>query len=257
MEQIAGLSPRGKARLAGVFEALEGLPAAFGQTIVLGMVAVGGDAAATAHNILTHETLYRLGFAIPLLAVGFHITWVLLFYQLFKPVNRTINLLAAFAMLVGCAVQALAALVYLAPLVILQSGSSLEAFNPAQRQDLALVFVNLSHQTFNVYLIFFGLWCVLAGYLIFNSTFMPRILGVLLVLDGLGWMTYLWPPFAASIFPVIAIVAGFAELPLQLWLIVFGVDSRRWTERARAADETGPDRTQRDRLSPAATELSA
>jgi hypothetical protein len=189
VQQFSRLSPRAKARLAGVFEALEGLPAAFGQTIVLGMLAVGGDAAATAHNILTHEMLYRLGFAIPLLAVSFHIVWVLLFYQLFKPVNRTINLLAACVILVGCAIQALAALVYLAPLLILQSGHSLGAFNAAQREDLALVFVNLSHQTFNVYLIFFGFWCVLAGYLIFKSTFMPRILGVLLVLDGLGVYT--------------------------------------------------------------------
>lgn len=244
MKQIYGMSPRGKARLAGVFEALEGLPAAFGQTIVLGMLAVGGDAAATAHNILTQETLYRLGFTIPLLAVGFHIAWALLFYQLFKPVNRTINLLAVFAILVGCAIQALAALVYLAPLVILQSGHSIDAFNAAQRQDLALVFVNLSHQTFNVYLIFFGFWCVLAGYLIFRSTFMPRILGVLLVLDGLGWMTYLWPPLATSMFPVIALVSGLAEVPLQLWLIVFGVNSKRWHEQAAAAAITAVGSTQ-------------
>jgi len=235
MDSISGLSPRARARLAGVFEALEGLPAAFGQTIVAGMVVVDGNAAATARNILTHEAMYRLGFAVPLLAVGFHVVWALLMYQLFKPVNRTISTLAAFAILVGCAIQAGAAILYLAPLLILQAGPSLDAFNIAQQQDLALFFMNLSHLSFDVYLIFFGFWCVLTGYLIFRSTFMPRILGVLLVLDGVGWMLYLSPPLATYLFPVIGVVSGLAELPLLLWLIVFGVNSDRWQSQAGRA----------------------
>src|SRR5215831_4711956 len=131
------LSPRGRARLAGVFEGLEGLPAAFGQTIVLGMLVVSGNAAATAHNILAHQALFRLGFAVPLLAVCFHVAWAALFYQLFRPVNRTINGLATFAILVGCALQASAAVLYMGPLLILQDGAGLDAFSVAQRQDLA------------------------------------------------------------------------------------------------------------------------
>lgn len=227
------MSPRTKARLAGVFEALEGLPAAFGQTVVLGILVVNGNTAMTAHNILTHQPLYQLGFAITLLAVGFHIAWVLLFYQLFKPVNRTINLLALLSILVGCAIQAIAAVLYLVPLLILQD--SIGAFSPAQQQDLALMAVTMSHQAFDVYLIFFGFWCVLAGYLIVRSTFMPRVLGILLILDGLGWMTYLWPSLASAIFPIIAVVSGVAELPLQLWLIAFGVNNQPWTEQASAS----------------------
>ena len=197
------MSPRAKARLAGVFEALEGFPAAFGQVYVFGSLVVAGNAPATAHNLLTHAALVRLGFAIPLLAVGFHIVWALLFYQLFKPVNRTINLLATLIILVGCAIQAAAAVFYLTPLLILQGGPSLSAFSSAQQQDLALWSVDVSHLAFNVYLIFFGFWCLLTGYLIVQSTFLPRILGVLLALDGLGWMMYLWPPLATSIYPVI------------------------------------------------------
>ena len=174
MDSIAGMSPRARARLAGVFEALEGFPAAFGQVTVIGMLAVGGDAATTAHNFLANEGLYRLGFAIPLAAVGFHIVWTLLMYQLFLPVSRTVALLAMLVMLVGCAIQAAAAVVYAAPLVILQT-ASLEG---TQQQNLALVFVNLSTETFHTYLIFFGLWCVLTGYLIYRSTFLPRVLGI-------------------------------------------------------------------------------
>ena len=221
------LSPRPRARLSGVFQALEGLPAVFGQTIVLGMLAVNGNASATAHNILANETLYRIGFAIPLVAVGFHITWAVLMYQLFRVVNRTINQLALLVILVGCSLQAAAAVVYLSSLLYLQAGFT--------ELDTVPLLINLSHLTFDVYLIFFGLWCVLLGYLIARSTFMPRVIGVLLVADGLGWMTYLAPPIATSIFPAIAVVAGVAEFSLLLWMLIFGVNSERWYEQARAS----------------------
>lgn len=235
MDRISGLSPRTKARLAGVFELLEGFPAAFGQVYVLGSLVVVGDAAATAHNMSTHEALFRLGFLVPLLAVGFHIVWALLFYQLFKPVNTSINLLATLVILVGCAVQTIAAIVYLIPLIILQGGHSLAGFSTTQQQDLALLSVDLSRATFNVYLIFFGFWCALTGYLVFKSTFLPRILGVLLALDGLGWMIFLWPPLASSIYPAIAVVSGLAEASLILWLLIFGLNNERWYEQARTA----------------------
>ena len=226
------LSPQGRARLSGVFQALEGLPAVFGQTIVLGMVVVDGNAAATAHNILANEPLYRIGFAIPLVAVGFHITWALLIYQLFRVVNRTINQLALLVILVGCAIQAAAAVVYLSPLLYLQAGFT--------QLDTVPLLINVSHLTFDIYLIFFGLWCVLLGYLIVRSMFMPRVIGVLLIVDGIGWMTYLVPPLATAIFPAIAVVAGVAEFSLLLWMLIFGVDNERWYEQARLSKTSTP-----------------
>jgi glucan phosphoethanolaminetransferase (alkaline phosphatase superfamily) len=84
--------------------------------------------------------------------------------------------------------------------------------------------------------VFFGLWCILTGYLISKATFMPRILSVLLILNGIGWTLYMWPPLAIPLLPVIAVVAAIAEFPMQLWLIVFGVNSERWTAQAAAAD---------------------
>ena len=92
----------------------------------------------------------------------------------------------------------------------------------------------MSRSAFNVYLIFFGFWLIPTGYLIARSTFMPRIIGVFLMLDGVGWATYLYPPLATSIYPVIAIVAAFGEIPLLLWLLVFGVNAERWNEQASA-----------------------
>ena len=231
-DRITEASPRFKARMAGVFEVLEGMTSAFGQVFVLGRLVVFSDAAATAANILGHQPLFWLGFVSSLIGVACHIAWTLLFYELFKPVNRSLSLLAAFVGLVVCGLQALTSLLYLAPLLILQGGSSVSAFTAEQLQALALIFLKLNAYAFEIDLVFFGFWCVLAGYLIFRSTFLPRILGVLLAIDGLGWATYMYPPLASYLFPFIAAASALAEIPLQLWLVVMGVNPQRWKEQA-------------------------
>src|ERR1700676_1862976 len=185
-ERMAEASPRFKARMAGVCQLLEALTATFGQVIVGDRLFVAGDAAATAPNILGHEPLFWLGFASSLIGVAFHIAWAVLMYELLKPVNKSLSLLAAFIILVGCAIQTLTSLLYLAPLLILQGGSSVSAFAPEQLQALALLFFKLNQYAFNIDLVFYGIWCILTGYLIFRSTFLPRILGVLLAIGGLG-----------------------------------------------------------------------
>src|SRR5258707_1997191 len=235
-EQITKVSPRFKARIAGIFEALEGTASAGGQVVILGSFVVAGNAAATAAHILANQPLFWLGFTSQLLGVAFHVVWALLFYELFKPVNRTIASLALCAVLVCCAMQALTALLYLAPLLVLQDGSALSAFTPAQLQALAFAFLKVNGQAFNVDLVFFGLWCVLSGYLMFRSTFIPLILGLLLMIDGVGWMLFMLPPLANTLFPAIAGASGLAEVPLQLWLIVFGVNSIRWKKQGAVAE---------------------
>lgn len=234
--RIREASPRSLARMAGLFQGLESTTATFGQVIVLGRLVVFGNAAATAANILGHERLYWLGFASCLIGVVFHIAWALLLYDLLKPVNRRLSLLAVFVILVGCAIQALTSLLYLAPLLVLTGGISVSAFTAEQLQALALVFLRLNGYAFNTYLVFFGLWCVLIGYLIFRSTFLPRILGILLAISGLGWMIYLSPPLAVHLFfPYIAGASALGEIPLLLWLLVVGVNEQRWKEQTTAA----------------------
>ena len=149
-DRITEASPRLKARMAGAFQLLEAITATFGQVIVLGRLVVSGNAAATAGNILGHERLFWLGFASSLIGVACHIVWALLMYVLLKPVNRSLSLLAAFFILVGCAIQAVTSLLYLAPLVILQSGSSLIAFTAEQLQALALMFLKLNAYAFDI-----------------------------------------------------------------------------------------------------------
>ncbi len=221
--------------MAGAFQLLEALFAAFGFVIIPGKFIVVGNAAATAANILGNERLFWLAFTFSLVGVACHIVWALLMYELLKPVSRSLSLLAAFVILVGCAIQAVTSLLYLAPLLILRSGSSLSAFTPGQLQALALVFFKLNSYAFDLYLVFFGFWCVLIGYLIFRSTFLPRVLGVLLTMSGLGWMTYLSPPLASHVTLFIVAASAIGEIPLELWLIVMGVNSQRWKEQAGVA----------------------
>lgn len=234
IERTAGIRPRRLARIAGIFEALEGLASSQGQVFIPGRLVVSGNAAATATNILAHQSVFWLGFGLSVAGVAFHTIWVGLFYILFRPVNRTLSLVTAFVGLVVCAMQAVTALLYLAPWLALQSGHAATAYTPGQLQGLAYVFVRLNSYAFDVDLIFFGLWCALTGYLIFRSKFLPRVLGILLAIDGLGWMMYVYPPFAFHIFPLIGAAAGIAEIPLQLWLIVMGVNPQRWTQQAAA-----------------------
>jgi hypothetical protein len=154
------------------------------------------------------------------------ISWALLIYVLLKPVNRSLALLAAFFVLVACAMQALTSLLYLAPLLILQGGSSLSAFTAEQLQALALIFLKLNTYAFRIDLVFFGFWCVLTGYLIFRSTFLPRVLGVLVAISGLGRVTYLYPPLAYRLSLFITAASALGEIPLELWLIVMGVNAK-------------------------------
>jgi hypothetical protein len=235
--RLGEASPGFKARMAGVFQLLEAVTAASPGVFILGRLVVSGNAAATAANILGHERLLWLGFTSLLIGVMCHIAWALLMHELLKPVNRSLSLLAAFVILVGCAIQAITSLFYLAPLLILQGGSSLSALTAEQLQALALMFVKLNTYAFDIYLVFFGFWCILIGYLIFRSTFLPRILGVLVAISGLGWVTYLSPPLANRLWPFIATASAIGEIPLEFWLIVMGVNVQRWKEQASTAGE--------------------
>jgi len=235
MSRIAEPSPRFKARMAGVFELLEALTSGFGQVIVPGMLVVSGNAAATAANILAHGSLFRLSILAALIGVACHVAWTFLFYELFKPVNRSLSLLAAFLGFAAIAIQASSSLFQVAPLIVMEAGKSVSAFNVDQLEALTFIFLRFSARAFNTYLAFFGIWCVLIGYLIFRSTFMPRILGVLEALAGLCWLTFLWPPLAHYLSPYNQALAAPGELSLMLWLLVMGVNVQRWNEQASSA----------------------
>ena len=235
-EGIAKASPALKARIAGVIYLFCGWAYSFADGSVRGKLVVDGDAAATAHNIMAHMPLYQLGFAADLFSVVCYITVTLLLYDLFRPVDRSISLLAAFFSFGGCIVQAVSSLFHLAPLFVLGGAPYLNAFKPEQLQSLALLLLNLRAQSTNIYMVFFGCYCILIGYLILRSTFMPRIIGAFMAIAGVGYLTFLSPPIAHSLFPHVLMPAGaLGEGSLILWLLIFGVNARRWKQQASAA----------------------
>jgi len=235
-ERIVEASPSFQARMAGVIAWIttkSGFAA-----VVRGKLVVYGDAAATTHNILAHELLFRWAVVGDVIAL-LYVAYTLLLYDLFKPVNRNLSLLAAWFSLVGCAVGAVLCVLQGAPLVVLGGAKSLSAFKAEQLQALALMFLQLHAQGSNVSLVLFGSYNLLVGYLIFRSTFLPRVLGVLLAFSGLCYLincfaNFLAPAFAAHLVPYI-LIPGVAELLFALWLLVMGVNAERWREQASRA----------------------
>jgi Domain of unknown function (DUF4386) len=238
MERIAEASPRFKARMAGVSYLLTSTAYGVGQIFVLGRLVVHGNAAGTANNILAHGHLLRLGFAADIVSVACSIVLTVLFYDLFKPVNKTLSLTAAFFHLVGLAIAAVGSLLVLAPLVVLEGGQYLSMFKVEQLQALAYMFLELNAQAWNdEFMVFFGIYCVLIGYLIFRSTFLPRIVGALMAFAGLGYLTLLYAPLADYLHPYNLAPGALGEPSLMLWLLIVGVNVERWKERASAAGE--------------------
>ena len=222
---IAEASPRPKSRAIGVVYLLYFITTISAVLFTKGLV-VADDAAATASNILAHEPIFRLGFAVGLIANAWYIALTALFYDLFKPVNRSLSLIAAFFSLVGCTIQIFGSLFQLAPFVVLGGSSHyLNVFKVEQLQALALFFLKLQTQAINIALVFFAFYCLLIGYLILRSTFLPRILGVLMVLAGMGWLTFLSPPLANDLSRYTQVLGFLAEVALMLWLLVKGVDA--------------------------------
>ncbi|HEV7504934.1 MAG TPA: DUF4386 domain-containing protein [Thermoanaerobaculia bacterium] len=234
--RVAGASPRPKARIAGLLYLLTFLTGGVVLLAGRGLV-VPEDATATATNILAHESSFRLVFAADLLVVACYIGVTALFYDLFKHVNRSLSLVAALFSLVGCAVQASAAFLDLAPLAILGGAPYLGIFKVEQLQALAFLFLKLHAQAYNIGLVFFGFYCLLIGCLILRSTFLPRSLGVLMALAGLGWLTFLSPPLAKSLSPYILVPGILGEGSLTLWLLAMGVNVQRWNDQASAATQ--------------------
>jgi Domain of unknown function (DUF4386) len=232
-------SPLFKARMTGVFWLMTILTSMFA-FLTGGKFVVLGDAATTATNIMANQTLYRLSFAANLVATGCYLTVTLLIYVLLKPVNRNISLLGAFFSLTGCATGCVSCLLFFAPLNILGGAKYLSVFSVEQLQALALTFLTSSLQTNDIGLVFFGLQVITVGYLIRRSTFLPRILGALLIITGVCYLTnsfanFLSLPFKAYLLPFVAAGGLLGEGSLTVWLLVKGVNVQRWNEQASLA----------------------
>ncbi len=223
-------SPRLVARLAGVAYLVTVLTGLFAEVVVRGKLIDYGDPAATARNILASESLYRWGFAADILGGAAYVVVTLLLYELLKPVNKKLSLLAAFFSLVGIAIGGLAALGHLAPLLILKD-AYMAPFATAQAQAMALLALKLHARGYWIALVFFGFYEAVLGYLIFKSRFLPRTLGVLVALAGAAFLAnsfalFVSPALGNAINPFMLALDGIGEIALTLWLLIVGVNER-------------------------------
>ncbi len=227
-------TPRFKANVAGILylaNMLAFVPAAY----VHSRFVIAAGTAAAASNTLVAEPLYRFGFTFDLIAVASGIAVTALFYDLFKPVSGHLSLFAAYVSLMGCAITAASCLLHFVPSAILRAADYFPIF--ATKLDaIALLFLRLRIQTAGIGIVFAGVYCLLIGFLIFRSTFIPRSVGLLMAVAALGWLTYLSPSLASELAPFNSFVSGLlGEGSLMLWLLVIGVNAQRRTQASLAS----------------------
>jgi len=231
----AEMTARTKARIAGLLYLLTMVGGLFGQGFIANRLITFGDAAATAAHILENENLYQLGFTVFMVELACQIVMVMLFYDLLKPVNKSLSLQAAVLGLTGCVIKIVSRLFYLAPLFILQGAKYLTVFNREQLQSMALLFLKVNDRGAALAVAFFGMAALFKGTLIIRSTFLPKVLGVLSVIGGLGLVSLLWPAVPSPVFVSVAAIALVGSLAQTVWLLAFGVNEERWREQARAS----------------------
>jgi len=231
------MSPQLYARICGVLYVYILVAGTFAALFVRSKLVVSRDAAATAANIMTGESLFRLGFSAELLHLACDVAVAMLLYALLRPVDRNIALLAAFMRLASDLILATASLSHFAALHLLAGSEYLKTFQPDQLQSLALLAMKLHGDGYAISLMFFGFACSSLGYLIFRSAYLPRTIGVLMAVAGACYLAnsfahFLHPATGAALFNAGILVPCFvAELSLTLWLLVKGVNAAQWEDR--------------------------
>jgi hypothetical protein len=231
--RILAEEPTKLARVAGALYLYIFVAGLFAEAYVRGRLVVAGDAAATAANILANETLFRVGFTGELLHLLCDIAIASILYVLFRPVDRTLAVLAMLARVASAVILAVASIGHLVALRFLSDAGYLQALDIAERQALALTALKLQGDGYSICLLFFGIACAALGWLILKSELIPRAIGWMLAIAGACYLVnslagFLAPALAAMLFPLILVPAAIAELVLALWLLVKGVDAAKW-----------------------------
>ena len=222
IERIGEASPRTAARIAGILYLLDVLTSLLRDSLAGRTHVVPGNAAA---SIIAPGALLRLGVAANLFATACYAAVTVLFYALFKAVNRNLARLVMVTSLTALAIWTSGSLSELAATLVLPGG---DASRPRAGQQ-GLVLLAWNARASDLGLVVFGAYCLLIGYLIVKSTFLPRVLGILMTLGGMGLLTYLSPPLASDLYPYNAAPALVGETSLMLWLLVKGVTVRKET----------------------------
>jgi hypothetical protein len=223
-------SARLKARLAGLLYLVVILGGTFAPFVVAPSSLSAEPAAITA-RVMQSQGDYRLGGVAEIVVLACDIALAAIFYRLLRPVSRTVAMLAAFFRLAYAAINGANVILHFAPLLVLTG-------QPAPQQSLAVTFTQLHLLGFDVALVFFGIHVALLGYLMFRSTYLPRVLGLLLMLGGAAYLTnslisLLLPGALSGRALILLAPAGLAEIAIALWLLVVGVNAQKWDVMAQ------------------------
>jgi hypothetical protein len=229
MEGERGMHPTNKtARVAGALYVLLGVTAPFSLIYIPRTFIVRGDATATANHILASETLFRMGIVSELISATITIFLVMVLYRLLNGVNKMhASLMVILGALVSVPISFLNVVNEIAALTLLRGPGFLSVFDRSQLEALALFFLGLHGQGLVVVEIFWGLWLFPFGILVMRSGLIPRILGVLLIVNGFAYLaaslTSLLAPAYSGVVNRFALIAETGELWIMLWLLIKGV----------------------------------
>jgi len=228
INQVADQSPYKTARIAGFLYLMYILTSIiadlFGQFVF-------ADASATVNNIIAHESLFRIGFVISLFSYVIFLMAAWALYVLLKPVNKNIALLFLLLHLGGFAIMVSSTLNLFSALTLLSGADYLQVFTPDQLQAQAMLFINLFKNGSIISQIPYGIWLFPLGYLVFKSGSLPKILGILLIVDCFGLLAYvlqrvLLPSYNLISLPFL-MISFIAEISLSLWLLIKGVKDQK------------------------------
>jgi hypothetical protein len=229
-QKIPDLSPRKTARLAGVFYLIFIVTTVLA-TNIRSQFIITGDAAATANNIIASQGLFRGAIVIELVSATFFVLAAWALYALLKPVNKNLALLFLLLNLGGVAVECLNVLNLYAALQTLSGATYLSAFQTTQLQAIAMNYLDLYTTGFLLTQIFFSVWLLPLGYLIYKSRFLPKLLGLLIILDFFGNMSWFLQGFLIPDIPILAkpgnAISFIAEISLTAWLLVMAVKEHK------------------------------
>ena len=231
------VSPQPYARIGGALYLIIITGGVFAEAFVRGKLVVSGNPEATAANITGAQFLWRSGFACELVMLVCDVAVAMILYALLRPVSRNLALLGAFFRLVQVAISSLNGLNHLAALFLLTGAPYVHASSPEQLHAAALFALRLQSTGYDIALVFFGIDCLIIGYLIVRSTYLPQLLGVLMAVAGVCYLlssfaSLISPGFASVLYSHAILLPPFiSETSLALWLLVIGVNVPRWSAR--------------------------
>ncbi len=232
-------SPQVYARIGGLLYLLIIITGMFAEVFVRNKLFVSGDASATAGNIINSPFLWRIGISADLIMQICDLPVMLILYLLLKPINKNIALLNLLFNLIQTAVLVANKLNLLNALFLLGDAEYLKSLDSNQLHTLSYLSIKLHEFGFGIGLIFFGIVCLLEGYLIFKSGYFPKTIGLLMQIAGVCYLTnsfalILAPKLANNLFPIILIPPLIAELSLCLWMIIKGVNLPIWEKKIQS-----------------------